>query len=95
MTTSVASFTSQTVSLPEREEKILRQEKQFVVLPLVLSVTSSFSPGLLGDGVPKEPPVAAAALKQTSQRVKPSTNTTLFAEQQWSFVACLIVDSKL
>lgn len=47
-----------------------------------------------GGGIPKEPSVAAA-LKQTSQRVKPSTNTTLFAEQQWSFVACLIVDSKL
>lgn len=49
---------------------------------------------LLWDGVPKEPS-AAAALKQTSQQVEPSTNTTLFAEQQWSFVAFLIVDSKL
>ena len=51
---------------------------------------------LLWDGVPKEPSAAApAALKQTSQQVEPSTNTTLFAEQQWSFVAFLIVDSKL
>lgn len=76
-------------------KKIQRQEKLLVVLPLFLSLTFSFSLGLLGDGVPKEPSVAAAALKQTSQQVKPSTNTTLFAEQQWSFVACLIVDSKL
>lgn len=55
-----------------------------------------------GIGVPKEPFIVAAALRKTSQGVQPSTNATLLAvcclqgsEQQWSFVACLIVDNKL
>lgn len=78
-------------------------EKLLVILFLLLfpSLVLSFSLGLgvAGGGGPKKLSTAAtaavAALRQTSQRVKPSTNTSLFAEQQWSFVACLIVDSKL
>lgn len=80
--TNSSGSTTSAASPSANWEKNSETRRLYVVLCLCLSFTFSFPLGLLGDGVPKETSVAAAALKQTSKRVKPSTNTTLFAEQQ-------------
>ena len=53
------------------------------------------APGLLGDTVPHMPSATAATVKQTLQARQAIIQKSLFAEQQWSFVVCLTVDSKL